>query len=618
MPESGFWKKLWGVEYFNKFSATSKSRIEFNLISLKRAQLIMVKDFNVENPVLSGLKGLTLSNPSLTLIEEEKVIYRKQDSDKVSLISGGGAGHEPTHAGFVGKGALTAAVSGEIFASPSTKQILNGIKIVGKDSKGILLIVKNYTGDVLHFGLAGERARSLGYDTEVVVIGDDVAVGRSKGGLVGRRAIAGTLFVHKTVGAFVEYYQHTLKQAALIANVINDNLVTIGSSLDHAKVPGRPFESNLKENELELGMGIHNEPGVKVVSPIPSVFDLLKDQILPKLLDPNDSDRAFVKFDEDDEVVLLVNNLGGVSNLILNGITNTTTEVLKSDYNIKPKRVYQGTLMTALNGEGFSVTLLNVTKSNSKLQGLGFNSIIELLDAETDAPAWPIKKYVENAPVFDESLIKEDLEKVPQCGKFNFESFEKYFRSGVDYLTKAEPEITKLDFQVGDGDCGTTLVSGGEGIVNNFDNIPKSSLSEALVKISDLVETYMGGTSGGLYSIFLSGLSHGIISNSKRDEEVDINILSNSLESALDVLYKYTNARIGDSTVIDALEPFVKELSSSKDFTKAVEAATKGALSTGQLEAKFGRASYVGESTSVPDPGAIGLVEFLKGVQAGL
>ena len=175
--------------------------------------MFTVKSFDVENPVLTSLRGLVHANPQLTLIESDKVVIRKSSKDKVSVLSGGGAGHEPTHAGFIGKGCLTGAISGEIFASPSTKQIINGVKVVHDNgSKGVLLIVKNYTGDVLHFGLASERAKSTGIDTEVVVIGDDVAVGRSKGGLVGRRAIAGTLFVHKTVGAFAEYYpSHTLK-----------------------------------------------------------------------------------------------------------------------------------------------------------------------------------------------------------------------------------------------------------------------------------------------------------------------------------------------------------------------------------------------------------------------
>jgi dihydroxyacetone kinase len=572
-----------------------------------------MKSFEVPNPVLTSLQGFVLSNPQLTLIESDKIVFRESSKDKVSLISGGGAGHEPTHAGFVGKGCLTAAISGEIFASPSTKQILNGVKVVHKNgSKGVLLIVKNYTGDVLHFGLAGERSKALGFETEVVVIGDDVAVGRSKGGLVGRRAIAGTLFVHKIVGAYAEYHEHSLAKAASLARVINNNLVTIGSSLDHAKVPGHPFESKLTQDQMELGMGIHNEPGVKVLSPVPSVEELLKDHILPKLLDKNDTDRAFVPFEAKDEVVLLVNNLGGVSNLMLSAITKITHKLLDSEYGIKPVRTYQGTLMTALNGEGFSVTLLNLTRASKSFSDV---SLLELLDADTNAPGWPLKKFEETKPSYDSSLLEEDSQEIQAVGQFDAKHFQQWLQSGVESLVKAEPYITKLDTQVGDGDCGTTLVSGGEGITKNFDSIPTTSLSEALHKISDLLEIYMGGTSGGLYSIFISGLAQGVLAHASKDTPVDSKVFSKALQDALDTLYKYTRARVGDSTVIDALEPFVREFAQSQDFSGAIKAAEKGAESTGSIEAKFGRASYVGESSNVPDPGAIGLVEFLKGVE---
>lgn len=586
-------------------------------LDLRLNQENMVKNFDIDTPVLKSLQGLVLSNPQLTLIESDKVIFREPNKSNVALVAGGGAGHEPAHAGFIGKGALTGAISGEIFASPSTKQILNGVKVLSSGSKGVLLIVKNYTGDVLHFGLAGERARALGIDTEVVVVGDDVAVDRSKGGLVGRRAIAGTVFVHKIVGAFVEYYKHDLKSAATLARAVNNNLVTIGSSLDHAKVPGQHFKSVLKDNEMEIGMGIHNEPGVNILSPVPPTKSLLKDELLPKLLDPNDDNRAFVKFDEKDAVVLLVNNLGGVSNLILSAIAKTTTELLKSEYGIVPIRVYQGTLMTALNGEGFSVTLLNVTKADeATASSLGFNSIVELLDADTDAVGWPIKKYSTNAPAYDASLINDDKDNVQPAGIFDFDHFSRFLKSGVEKLIEAEPLITKLDTQVGDGDCGTTLVAGGNGVINNLPHIPKSSLSEALHAISNLIETYQGGTSGGIFSIFISGLSKGVITHSQKDLPVDGTVFGKALEHALNTLYKYTRARPGDSTLIDALEPFVKEFVKSNDLHKAVQAASQGAKLTCSFEAKYGRASYVGDSSKIPDPGAIGLVEFLKGVES--
>ncbi|KAH3678900.1 hypothetical protein WICPIJ_008788 [Wickerhamomyces pijperi] len=581
----------------------------------------MVKEFSVPNTVLTSLEGLVETNPSLTLIKEDKVIFRQPSTSKLSVLSGGGAGHEPTHAGFIGKGLLTGAISGELFASPSTKQILNGIKVIGGDnSKGTLLIVKNYTGDVLHFGLAAERAKSLGHDVEVVVIGDDVSVGRSKGGLVGRRGLAGVLFVHKTVGAYAEYYkEHDVKKAAQLANAVNDNIATIGVSLDHAKVPGKAFESALGDNEIELGMGIHNEPGFHKLSPIPGVSELLETHLLPKILDSTDADRSFVKFNKDDEIVVLINNLGGVSNLILGGITKLTVDILKSKYGIKPVRVYQGALMTACNGEGFSVTLFNVSAASKATSGLGFKSVLELLDAETDCAAWPVVKHSTNAPSYDKSiLVSSDSETYPEVGNFSFDHFQKYVQSGVDEIIKQEPHITKLDTLVGDGDCGTTLVSGGQGIVDHFSALKSNSIIETLSKLSEIVEDKMGGTSGGLYSIFISGLSQGLIKHGVKGQDIDYGVLAKALKHAQETLYKYTNARVGDSTVIDALEPFVEELNKSLDFNKAVKAAEDGALKTGSIEAKFGRASYVENSSDIADPGAIGLVAFLKGVQAGL
>ncbi|CCF59814.1 hypothetical protein KAFR_0I00330 [Kazachstania africana CBS 2517] len=578
------------------------------------------KSFEVEDPITSSLKGFALANPSLTLTPSEKVLLREISKGKVALISGGGSGHEPAHAGYIGKGMLSAVVCGDIFASPSTKQILNAIKVVNEHSpNGVLLIVKNYTGDVLHFGLSAERARALGINVEVVVIGDDVAVGRAKGGMVGRRALAGTTLVHKITGAFAELYseKYGLKGTADVARIINDNLVTIGASLDHCKVPGRKFESELTEKQMELGMGIHNEPGVKVLEPIPSTEDLILKNMLPALLDPTDKDRAFVDFSRDDEVVLLVNNLGGVSNFIISSIVSITTNFLKQHYDIIPQRVIAGTLMTAFNGNGFSITLLNATKATNSLKELfpEVQSVLDLLYTPTDAPGWPVAEFTNKAaPSIDKKLLEEDI-KVKSAGDYDFAAFEKWVKAGAESIIKSEPHITSLDTQVGDGDCGYTLVAGVNGIVNNLDKISKSSLSEAIAEISDIIETSMGGTSGGLYSILLSGFSHGLIQTCKDSQEpVTSEVLAKALEIALETLYRYTNARKGSSTMIDALEPFVKEFSASKDFAKAVAAAEEGAKSTATFEAKFGRASYVGDSSSVEDPGAVGLSEFLKGI----
>ncbi|EDO16608.1 hypothetical protein Kpol_520p31 [Vanderwaltozyma polyspora DSM 70294] len=580
-----------------------------------------VKSFEVSDPLGSTLKGFALAHPSITLVPEEKILFRKTDKTKIALISGGGSGHEPTHGGFVGNGMLSAAVCGDIFASPSTKQILNAITLVSENASGVLLIVKNYTGDVLHFGLAAERARALGINCKVAVIGDDTAVGRAKGGMVGRRALAGTVLVHKIVGSFTETYseRYGLEGASKVAQIINDNLVTIGASLDHCKVPGRKFETEINDNQMELGMGIHNEPGVKVLEPIPSTEDLISKHMLPCLLDSSDRDRYFVDFDKDDEVVLLINNLGGVSNLILSSIVSITTDFLKSNYGITPVQSIAGTLMTAFNGNGFSITLLNATKATASLQKEfpEIKSVFDLLNSKTDAPFWPAQSK-DVKPAINEELLKTEV-KVKDCGSYNFNDFSRWMQGGAKAVIKAEPHITSLDTLVGDGDCGYTLVAGVNGITKNLDDISKVSLSEATAQLSDIIESTMGGTSGGLYSILISGFSHALIQICA-DENVPVSkeVLARAFEMALETLYKYTNARPGSSTMVDALEPFVKEFSSSKDFKKAVAAADAGAKSTGSIEAKFGRASYVGESAGIEDPGAVGLVAFLQGIESVL
>lgn len=579
-----------------------------------------IKSFEVSDPVNHSLQGFALANPSLTLVPGEKIIFRKTDKNKVGLIAGGGTGHEPTHAGFVGKGGLSAAVCGEIFASPSTKQILNAIQLVAKNSSSVLLIVKNYTGDVLHFGLSAERARALGIDCRVMTVTDDVAVGREKGGMVGRRALAGTVLVHKSLGAFSEKYseKYGIEGTEKAAHIVNNHLVSINSSLDHCKVPGRKFETELNSNEMELGMGIHNEPGVHVLGPIPSTEELIERQMLPKMLDPHDKDRHFVEFGKDDEVLLLVNNLGGVSNFIISAIASITVDLLKKIYGIEPVQVITGTVMTSFNGNGFGLTLLNVSGASKELKShfSEINSVLDLINAPTDAPGWPVTSVPgAKGPSFDEDLFTKDV-KVKDAGAYNYDNFSQWMKAGAKAVVEAEPHITSLDSKVGDGDCGYTLVAGVNGITGSLSKLSRKSLSEAAAQISDVIESSMGGTSGGLYSILISGFSHGLIRASNSENvPVTPELTAKAFDIALETLYKYTKARPGASTMIDALEPFIKEFSASKDFNKAVAAAEEGAKATAGREAKFGRASYVGDSSNVEDPGAVGLVAFMKGVQ---
>jgi dihydroxyacetone kinase len=340
--------------------------------------------------VNAALHALTITNPSVALDFDNKIIYRRPGyAPQVSIISGGGSGHEPSFGAYVGDGLLSAAVAGTIFASPSAEQIRKAIMSrVGAD-KGILVTVMNYTGDILNFAMGVEKAKATGLKVEMVVVGDDVGVGRAQAGKVGRRGIAGTVLVHKISGALAARGA-SLEDVHKVAKLTAENIVSVGASLDHVHVPGRASpDPNSKENlateEVEIGMGIHNEPGCgreKVDLP------QLVSKMLQQLLDPKDKDRAFLNVNSN-EVVLLINNLGGVSVLELGGITAEVAGQLEKTYNIKPVRVLAGTYMTSLNGLGFSISILNVVNTN-----IGGPSMVQLLDAPCEAAGWtaPIRK----------------------------------------------------------------------------------------------------------------------------------------------------------------------------------------------------------------------------------
>ena len=332
--------------------------------------------------MLTALKAVTLTNPAVALDQENKIVYRRPGScPHVAIVSGGGAGHEPSFASLVGEGLLAGAVSGTIFASPSAEQVRRCILKRIDSSKGVLVIVMNYTGDVLNFGMAVEKAKASGLDVEMVVIGDDAGVGRAKGGKVGRRGIAGTVLVQKISGALAATGA-PLKDVYKVAQQVSENIVSIGSSLAHVHVPGRSkteVENELKLDEIEVGMGIHNEPGSeRTTDDLPALVQ----RMLKYMLDPSDKDRAFLDVTKNDETVVMVNNLGGVSPLEMGGVANEVLEQLEKTYGIKPVRVLCGTYMTSLNGLGFSISLLKLADT-----GVG-KTMLELLDAPAEVNGW--------------------------------------------------------------------------------------------------------------------------------------------------------------------------------------------------------------------------------------
>ncbi|GAA5940291.1 uncharacterized protein JCM15063_002590 [Sporobolomyces koalae] len=601
---------------------------------------------NPKTTISDSLAGLTYLNPH-TEVYDTTLIVRKPSTNQVHLVCGGGGGHEPAHAAFVGHGMLSAAVSGQVFASPNARQVEKALDKL-KHGKGTLVITKNYTGDVLQFGLAKERwaATHLGEDTvRMVVVGDDVAVPRSQGALTGRRGLAGTVLTYKIAGAFAAQEDTSLDEVEHLAQYVSTNCATMGMGLEHCHVPGTDkAEDYLGENEAEIGMGIHNEPGIRKVSPVPSAEKLV-DEFLTTITNTDDKERSFLPFQNDgkDEVVLLVNNLGGLPELELGIVVKEAANWLQQKH-ITVQRAIAGTFMTSLNLPGFSLTLLLLPREPFNPDSSHFETttqftkelVLECLDAETQAPGW--KWFHRGKPemkvVSAEDDQKKALDTVETDVKGPKPTDSKVFIAAIENALKsvieAEPEITRYDTIAGDGDAGLTLKAGAEAILDKISQnaISDRDVVQAMVECSEVVEQEMGGTSGGLYAILLSGLSKGLIEAAKelQQEEATVEVWARALELALNTLYQYTRARPPSRTLIDPLSSFILTLASDasepKTLVQAFTAAHEAAEATRDLDAKAGRAAYVDQDkirdAAVPDAGAWGVWKMLEGVQKAL
>ena len=301
-----------------------------------------------ERVVSEMLAGIEISDSSLKYIPGFEVIARREpNKEKVAIISGGGSGHEPAHAGYVGRGMLDAAVAGNVFASPSPDRILEAIHQVGGD-KGVLMVIKNYSGDIMNFSMAAELAEMEGYKVMSVVTRDDVAVPESTYS-TGRRGIAGTVFVHKIAGAAAEAGR-SLEEVRDVAQKVIDNTRSMGMAMSPCILPGvgKPGFV-LADDEIEVGMGIHGEPGVERTSVKTSkeLAEILCGHILADM-DFSGSDCA-----------VMVNGLGGTPLMELYILTNDVNALLR-EKGINPVRRYVGNYMTSLEMSGCSVSLLRL------------------------------------------------------------------------------------------------------------------------------------------------------------------------------------------------------------------------------------------------------------------
>jgi dihydroxyacetone kinase len=558
-----------------------------------------------ENAVEEMLQGLAVLSPGVMRLPDHKVIFRanaKQVRDRqVAVISGGGSGHEPAHAGYVGAGMLSASVLGEIFTSPDTDSIVAAIKAVA-GKRGALLVVKNYTGDRLNFGLAAEIARSEGIPIEVLIVHDDVALNGSAP-LTGPRGLAGTIFIHKLVGAAAAEGK-SLADVAAIGRAAIESLATMGVSLSAGTSPsvGKPsFE--LGDDEMELGLGIHGEPGVKRTHL--QRANELSETLLTEILKHGE-------FGDEKRVAVMINNLGATTAMELAIVARHVAPFLeRKGFTIE--RLYAGTFLSSLDMAGISISILGLN-----------DGWLRWLDAPTGALSWP--NMPKERPHAIGAQIGANVTIAPGSTHARSAQSEVGIRlkrtidAACQALIEAEPELTEMDRITGDGDLGTSMKRAAAAVQEAVDAYPLDDIAATLKALGHTLGRELGGSSGPLYGVFFlrcgkvlensgSGLTHWV----------------EALEQGCRAISELGDAKPGDRTMLDALDPFVKSLKNARAnasrqvLVSAVQEAERGAKATAQMTPRLGRSSYLGDRVlGHPDPGATAVSIWLRAVSEAL
>ncbi|XP_039144765.1 putative 3,4-dihydroxy-2-butanone kinase isoform X1 [Dioscorea cayenensis subsp. rotundata] len=567
--------------------------------------------------VTEFIEGLVETFPGLQYLDgfpQVKVVLRADipgnKYDKVAVISGGGSGHEPGQAGFVGEGMLTAAICGDVFTSPPVDSILAGIRAV-TGPKGCLLIVTNYTGDRLNFGLAAEEAKSEGYKVEMVIVGDDCALPPPRG-ITGRRGLAGTVLIHKVAGAAAAAGL-SLAEVAAEAQHASELVGTMGVALSVCTLPGQVTSDRLGPGLMELGLGIHGEPGAAVaeLQPVEVVVSHVLKQILSM-------ETQYVPIKRGSRVVLMINGLGATPIMELMIASGKAIPQLQLEHGLAVDRVYTGSFMTSLDMAGFSISIM---KSEP--------SILDRLDAPTKAPYWPVgvegdrppAKIPVPVPPSHSSRNEEVQDEFNQPLELNEQGriLECAILAAVNAIIDVKDKLNDWDSKVGDGDCGSTMYRGAMAILDDMKKCyPLNVASETVNEIGTSIRRVMGGTSGILYAIFCKAAYTSL----KESPDVTPEQWSRALEASIAAVSKYGRAERGYRTMLDALIPASIVLKENLDkgndpvaaFVLSSEAAVNGAESTKEMQPQAGRSSYItGDVLStVPDPGAMAAATWYR------
>lgn len=577
--------------------------------------------------------GLAAAHPELEFVEKYKVVKKKDINDnKVSLISGGGSGHEPAHAGFVGKGMLDAAVCGDVFASPSQVQVYNAIKACATD-KGVLLIVKNYSGDCMNFNNAMSDAQDDGIKVDAVYVNDDIAVKDSLY-TVGRRGVAGTVLVHKCAGAAAEQGK-SLEEVKAVANKVIDNVRSFGFAFTSCTVPAAGHPTfDIGDDEMEFGVGIHGEPG-RFREKIDYSTGTFCDDLSRRIVTDLEEDLALKS---GEEVVLLINGFGGTPLQELYILNNSVTKALAKD-GVKIHKTIVGNFMTSIDMAGASISVLRVDSELKALVDYPVNTpaltwgaaMSEQAQAALEA-VQAIGRALGYAPVAEEhhaakkkAATKEteevavyEVEGKPEVTEtINTAAFVQIIDKMADVIIENEVPFCEAD-KMGDGDFGMSIAKGFKQLKADWATRKKGDIGQFLVSCSEIIKEYCGGASGPIWGSAFKYAGKSMLGK-KEVSLADVALLFTEANRGVYETGKKSfgkGAEIGDKTLVDALKPCAMALTKAAEEGKSLreglalgaKAAHEGAEATKTHVATLGRAGTVGErSIGYPDAGAHGL-----------
>jgi dihydroxyacetone kinase len=559
-----------------------------------------------EDAVEEMLQGFTVLHPGSERLPGHRVMVRadaEQIRDKqVAIISGGGSGHEPAHAGYIGAGMLSAGVFGEVFTSPDTDSIFEAIKTVA-GKPGAILVVKNYTGDRLNFGLAAEMARSEGIPVGMILVDDDVALNRTTSA-TGARGLAGAIFVHKLVGAAAAEGK-TLTELVALGQAAVHSLATMGVSFSSGISPvvGKPsFE--LGEDEMELGLGIHGEAGVTRTKLQPA--DQLTETLLAQILKARN-------FGAEKRIAVLINNLGATTEMELAIVARYASGFLEKN-GLRIERLYAGTFLSSLDMAGISISVLAVNEL-----------WLHWLDAPTTAPAWPNVARQRPRPLEVQLTSNVGVSTGFTTRKRAETDFEHKAQKAIEAacaaLIQAESKLTEMDRITGDGDLGASMKRASAAVQKAIPSYPLSDLPAALKALSHTLRHELGGSSGPLYGVLFLRTGN-VLENARPTGLAE---WTTALEEGCRAITELGGARPGDRTMMDALDPFVQVLKKAGTHSvrevlmSAADAAERGAEATAQMKPRLGRSSYLQDRVlGYPDPGAMAVAIWLRAVADSL